>query len=160
MERYFSPRFERLHHFDAVSEGIMDIKPVISLKRFILNHMAARCFKCFSQVCQVIDQKRRMGFFRRSEILLDAQVQFYRTPAEPTAAAGNQIGRFCLFRKAKQAPVKSPRLFFTASRHRQLNMVERKDPHGFSALRRRGERPLPDAPESRGPLPPARPPAR
>lgn len=79
MEQYFSSRFERLHHFDAVSEGIKDIKPVISFERLILNHMVACSFKCFSQDTEIVYQKGRMGFPGRSEILIDAEVEFYRS---------------------------------------------------------------------------------
>lgn len=85
----------------------MDIKPVISFKRLILNHMVARSFKCFSQDRQIIDQKGRMGFPRRPEILLNAEMQLYRAAGKPASATRGQISGFDLLRKAKQAAIKA-----------------------------------------------------
>ena len=50
MKQYFSSRFERLHHFDAVSEGIIHIEAVIPFQWLILNHRAACGFKSFSKL--------------------------------------------------------------------------------------------------------------
>src|SRR5262245_9798157 len=76
-----------------------------------------------------------MGFHRRSEVGLDAQMNLQPFLLEPDATALGETGRFGSLSQPQNANIESPRRLLSVRRHCQLHMFNRVDFHlnsGFS----------------------------
>src|SRR4029453_1831084 len=74
---------------------------------------------------KVIDNESRMGFARRGEILLDAQMDLQGSAFEPATPARSKLRRLHLFREPEDALVESFRLVFPPGGHRNQNTWQR-----------------------------------
>src|SRR4051812_49423764 len=95
--------FEQL---DAIAERIVNVRAVVAFEQVVGFCRVSGCFETFHERRQVIDQQSRMRLLRRTEIILDAEVQFERADLEPEAAAFIESGWFRDFDQAEKLAVK------------------------------------------------------
>ena len=65
-----------------------------------------------------------MRLSRRTEFVLDTEMQLLLAEGEPDAAALGEIRRLLQFRQTEDAGVEPARLGFRPARYRQLDMVQ------------------------------------
>lgn len=82
--------------------------------------------KFLGQCIDLRCQKTRMGLVGRGKGVLDAQMQFERTQAEPTATAGGKCFGLGHLDQTQQAGPERAGLIFAVFRDRDLDMIELK----------------------------------
>ncbi len=83
---------------------------------------------------EIIDQKRRMRFLRRAEIILDTDVQFERSDAIPKTSALALVCRLRNLDQAEHAAVERAGSIFFAAWNGHLNVMERNGGHADYSL--------------------------
>jgi hypothetical protein len=114
-----------LQQLDSVAEWIGGKRSIESGQAFavVFDFMAAGSQRG-DQFGKITDQQSGVRFLRRREISVDSKVQLKRAALKPDASARCEPRGFRYFGQAKQYAVKLSRLRFSASRHRQLNVVK------------------------------------
>jgi len=120
---------DRLHQFDSVPKGIMDVEPFKPFQRLIRNNLPTCSNDLPLQESEVIDREGWMRFPRRPEILLHAEMDTETTILEPASAMPRQVFRLRNFGQTEQRAIEGPRFIFATSRHRELNVMERQNGH-------------------------------
>ncbi len=77
----------RLHKFDAVPEGVLDVDTVVAFERLVVSHRHLVNSKDVDEFAQPRDDERRVGLLRRSERLLDTEVDLDRAVFEPATTS-------------------------------------------------------------------------
>jgi len=113
-----------LHQLDAVAEGVVDIDPVIALKRLIGIDLVSGGRQVCHHCRKIIHNQTGMGFSHWPAILFDTDVNLHCVTLEPAPAAHRQMRRFGNFRNPKLIAIECTCLRFTAWRHTKLNMVD------------------------------------
>jgi hypothetical protein len=83
---------------------------------------------------EVIDEKRRMRFPRRTEIVLDADVQLECADAIPKPTTLALVGRLRNLGQPEDGAVERAGSIFFAARNRDLNVMERDGGHANYSL--------------------------
>ena len=123
------------YEFDTVAERIGGKCPIEALNRFwIALHFDAGGMQLLEKLREIGDQQRRMSFLGGAEVSFGAEVQLQRTALKPTTAASSKIRRLGHFGQAKNFAVKPARQLFTATWHRQLDVINSVYGH-FAILR-------------------------
>ena len=109
----------------SVAEWISGKRSIESRQAFGVEfHFMAARSQCGDQFGQITDHQSGVRFLRRREISVDSKMQLNGASLKPDASARCEPCGFRYFSQAKQYAVKLSRLRFSASRHRQLNVVK------------------------------------
>src|SRR5215207_2398020 len=84
------------------------------------------------QCIQIIDEKSRMCFARRTKICFDAEMKLDIPRLEPCTAALRKLRRFGDLDEAQTLNIEEARRIFFAGRHRNLDVINGEYFHGIS----------------------------
>lgn len=121
----------RLHQFDAITEWIVGIDPVMALERIVVPHDVAHSPQRCNKMRQVFDEQRRVSFSGRVKVGFDAQMNLQFAALEPASAALSQLMRLRNFGNAENSLVKLAGSGLAAQRHGKLNVLESSHQHGI-----------------------------
>jgi hypothetical protein len=119
------------HQFDAIAEGVENVRAAEAADRRVGAGGQTRAFACGDDLVEVIDGECgvRASSGVKIGVGFDAEMQIYGTGHEPDAVASGQRGRLLLFGKTEDADVERASSFFATSGDSYLHVIEAKDRH-------------------------------
>ena len=77
--------------FESISEGVGGIKPLEAGEWLVIDNLYSTVDEPTTEILQILDVERGMGFARRSEILIDSEMNSNQIGLEPAPATGFQM---------------------------------------------------------------------
>src|SRR5262249_34064657 len=112
-----------LHQLKPIPERISHIHPMIAFERLIGNELYTCTPTPLNQLIQPLYQQGRMGFLRRSEIFLNAEVDLQVCIFEPHATTLGQMRRLGLLPNTQHPSVERTGFLFLTWGHGKLEMI-------------------------------------
>jgi hypothetical protein len=85
----------RLHQFDPITEGIINVNAVVAFQRFIVPGAISGAPERSRQSWQVFDNEGRVSLPSRPKVRFDAEMHFERPTFEPATASVTKWAGFC-----------------------------------------------------------------
>ena len=84
---------ERLHEFDPVVKGVIDVDPPVPIQRLGTDSRSRR-LKAFGEVVQALHDEGGMSLASRTELRVDTEMDLDTLILESAAASTLQMGQF------------------------------------------------------------------
>lgn len=130
-------RGDCLEEFESVSEGVGGIKPLEAGEWLVIDNLYSTVDQPTTEILEILDVERGMGFARRSEILIDSEMNSNAIGFEPAPATGFQMTRLFNFGDSQHALVKGDRPPLPLHGHRQLDVMKTEKAHLHEYCQRR-----------------------
>ena len=111
-------------------KGIVSVNAVVSFKLGIEGGFHASVRKGRAQLLKITHEHRGMCLSCLSVGLLDSEVKFDPSRAEPASAPSCKLSGFRYLFETEHVAVEGCRLSFASLRHGQLNVMESEIDHG------------------------------
>src|ERR1700682_4267123 len=122
-------RSNGLQQLDAVAERVGDEGPFEAGQRFVVHRRMPGGCAAPKELGEIGDEQGGMRLPRRTEVVLDAEVNLRGASLEPCASAHGEVRRLRQFGQSEKSAVERPRLGLAPSRHRKLYVMNANDRH-------------------------------